>query len=60
MTEVLPGVRMQTKLPTSYRIEENGLDKTYYMVYEYRPDGLPEKRIASTSGDTQTAVYHYY
>jgi hypothetical protein len=60
MTEVLPGVRMQTKLPTSYRIEENGTDKTYDIVYEYRPDGLPEKRIASTSGDTQTAVYHYY
>ena len=60
MTEVLPGVRMQTKLATSYRLEEGETDMTYEMWYEFRPDGLPAKRIATTAGETQTAVYHYY
>jgi hypothetical protein len=60
MTEVLPLVKSQTKLATTYRVEENGTDLTYHMTYEYRPDGLPGKRIATTNGDTQTAVYHYY
>ena len=60
MTEVLPVVRLQTKLPTTYRVEENQTDYTYQMVYEFRPDGLPQRRIATTQGDSQTAVYHYY
>lgn len=60
MSEVLPSVKLQTKLATTYRLEEGELDHTYNMIYEYRPDGLPEKRIATGPGDTQTAVYHYY
>lgn len=60
MTEVLPNIKMQTKLPTTYRVEESGQDLLYHMTYEFRPDGLPAKRIASSSNDTQTAVYHYY
>jgi len=60
MTEVVPGVNTQTKLATTYRVEETELDLTYQLVYEYRPDGLPAKRIATATGDTQTAVYHYY
>lgn len=60
MTEVVPVVKSQTKLATTYRVEENESDLTYSLVYEYRPDGLPAKRIATANGDTQTAVYHYY
>ena len=60
MTEVLPNIKMQTKLPTTYRIEESGTDFTYHMRYEFGEDGRPEKRIATSSNDTQTAVYHYY
>ena len=60
MSEVLPVKAMQTKLATTYRVEENEIDETYHMTYEYRPDGLPAKRIATSGGDMQTAVYHYY
>lgn len=60
MSEIVPTVKTQTKLATTYRIEEGALDKTYQMVYEYRPDGRPGKRIATATGDLQTAVYHYY
>jgi hypothetical protein len=38
MTEILPVVKSQTKLATTYRVEENGRDHTYHMTYEYRPD----------------------
>jgi hypothetical protein len=60
MTEVLPNINMQRTLPTTYRIEESGTDFTYHMTYEFGEDGRPEKRIATSSNDTQTAVYHYY
>ena len=60
MSEVLPNIKSQTKLATSYRVEESGADQTYTMTYEFREDGLAEKRIASGPNDTQTAVYHYY
>lgn len=60
MTEVLPTIAMQTKLATIYRVQESGLDQTYHLTYEFRPDGLPEKRIATSPGSMQTAVYHYY
>lgn len=60
MVNILPNKKAQTKLPTTYRVEEGQLDATYQMVYEYRPDGLPAKRIATSTGDMQTAVYHYY
>jgi hypothetical protein len=60
MTEILPTVKAQTKLATTYRVEESGQDLTYNMTYEFLDDGLPAKRIASAPGDIQTAVYHYY
>ena len=60
MTEVLPNIKMQRDLPTTYRVEESGYELVYHMSYEFRPDGLPEKRIATSANDTQTAVYHYY
>jgi hypothetical protein len=60
MTEILPGVNPQPNLAGSYRVEEIETDLSYQLVYEYRPDGLPGKRIATAANDTQTAVYHYY
>jgi hypothetical protein len=62
MSEILPTVKTQTKLASTYRVEESGsgLDATYHMVYEYTAEGLPEKRTATATGDVQTAVYYYY
>lgn len=60
MTEVIPGIRSQTKLATTYNVQEAGVDLTYNLQYEYREDGLPAKRVATATGDVQTAVYYYY
>lgn len=60
MTEVLPNVKMQKTLATTYRIEDSTGDLLYHMTYEFREDGQPEKRIATSGSDVQTAVYHYY
>lgn len=60
MLEILPGVRSQKNLAGRYRVEENGFDFNYTLTYEFRPDGLPSKRKATSSNDTQTVLYHYY
>lgn len=60
MTEVLPNIKMQKTLATTYRVEDSSGDLLYHMSYEFRADGQPEKRIATSSTDVQTAVYHYY
>jgi hypothetical protein len=60
MIEILPNVRSQTKLATSYRVEENGFDFSYSISYEFREDGLPVKRIATAAGVSQTTAYYYY
>lgn len=60
MVDILPTVKSQHQLHTSYRVEENGGDIYYSLMYEYRADGLAGKRIASSSGGSETAVYHYY
>ena len=51
---------MQKTLATTYRVEDSTGDLLYHMTYEFREDGQPEKRIASSGTDVQTAVYHYY
>lgn len=60
MFEIIPGVKSQKNLAGSYRVEQNDSDFTYTLTYEFRSDGLPTKRTASSSNDTQTVVYHYY
>lgn len=60
MIEVLPNIKMQTKLATSYRVEESGYDFLYHITYEFRSDGRPAKRTATSSVSTQTGTYHYY
>lgn len=60
MVEILPTVKTQTKLPSTYRIEENGYDLLYNISYEFRTDGLLQKRTASGPQVNEIAVYHYY
>jgi hypothetical protein len=60
MVEILPSVRSQTKLATSYRVEENGFDFEYSITYQFREDGLPAQRIASSVGGSETTIYSYY
>ncbi|QHT70348.1 hypothetical protein GXP67_28685 [Rhodocytophaga rosea] len=60
MVEILPTVKSQTRLATSFRVEESGLVHSYKLSYQFRPDGLPEKRMSAGSQDSQTVVYHYY
>jgi hypothetical protein len=60
MVEILPTTRTQTKLPSSYLVEENGITLRYNFTYEYRADGLVTKRIARSGILTETAHYQYY
>jgi len=60
MVEILPTVKTQTKLPSSFRVEENGVDLNYNLSYEFGNDGLVKKRTASSAQATEVAVYSYY
>jgi len=60
MVDIHPAVKTQRKLPSSYRIEENGADLRYNFTYEFRNDGLVSKRIATGSQTSETATYLYY
>ncbi len=60
MVDILPTVKTQTKLPSTYRVEENGVDLVYDLSYEFRTDGLVGKRRATSKQATETAVYLYY
>src|SRR5690606_13051192 len=35
MVEILPTVRVQSKLPTYFRVEENGADLEYHLSYTF-------------------------
>ncbi len=60
MVDILPTVKTQTKLPSTYRVEENGVDLLYELSYEFRADGLVGKRTATGKQTSETAVYLYY
>ena len=60
MVDILPTVKTQNKLPSSYRIEENGVDLRYTFTYEFRSDGLVNKRTNVSNQATETAHYLYY
>lgn len=60
MVDILPTVKTQTKLPSTYRVEENGADLLYNLSYEFRNDGLVGKRTATSTQASESAVYHYY
>lgn len=60
MFEVIPTIRSQKNLAGSYRIETNSSDTRWWLTYEFNDNGLPTKRTASSSTNTQTTVYQYY
>jgi hypothetical protein len=60
MVDILPTERTQTKLPSTYRVEENGHDILYNLSYEFRSDGLVGKRVATGPQASEIALYHYY
>ncbi len=60
MVEILPTVRTQTKLHSSYRVEEAGVDLIYNLSYEFGDDGLVKKRTATGAHTSEVAVYSYY
>jgi len=60
MVEILPTVKTQTKLPSIYTLEENGVTLSYRLTYEFREDGLVSGRIANNGYITETALYLYY
>jgi hypothetical protein len=60
MVEILPTVKTQTKLPSIYILEENGVTLNYRLTYEFREDGLVYSRIANNGNMSETALYLYY
>ena len=60
MIDVLPNVKTQKTLPTSYRFEGHGRDLQYYFSYEFTYDGKVSKRTVSGPGPSETATYEYY
>ena len=60
MVEILPTVKTQVKLPSSFRVEENGVDLIYNLSYEFSDDGLVKKRTATGAQASEVAVYSYY
>jgi hypothetical protein len=60
MVDILPTVKTQTKLPSTYRLEENGNDILYNLSYEFRADGLLDKRVVTGTQTHETALYYYY
>ena len=60
MIDVLPNVKTQKTLPTSYRFEGHGRDLQYYFSYEFTQDGKVSKRTVSGPGPSESATYEYY
>jgi hypothetical protein len=60
MVEILPGIKTQTKLPGTFRLEENGQDLLYRLSYEFLEDGRVSKRFAQNSNQIETTEYYYY
>lgn len=57
--ELIPGIAAQRTLPTSFRLEEHGMELEYKFSYEFREDGLPVKRHTSGAG-SEVTEYEYY
>jgi hypothetical protein len=60
MVEILPGITAQTRLPSTYILEENGVKLIYQFSYEFRNDNLVTRRIASSGGTMEISNYLYY
>jgi hypothetical protein len=60
MVDILPTVQTQTKLPSIYRLERDGIELVYDLSYEFGESGLLEKRTATSAQASEVAVYSYY
>jgi hypothetical protein len=60
MVEILPTVKTQTKLPSIYILEENGVTLNYSLTYEFGENGLVSSRMASNGNQSETTLYLYY
>ncbi len=60
MVNILPNIKAQKNLPTSYRHEANGVELQYSLSYEFREDGYPLQRTVSGAGASETTTYQYY
>lgn len=60
MVDILPDRNSQSKLPASYRVEENGHDITYQLTYEFDNAGKPLTRTATSPSGREVASYQYY
>jgi hypothetical protein len=60
MVEIIPTSKTQSKLPTLFTINENGLMLNYNLSYEFREDGLVTKRTTRNGSTVETSNYLYY
>ncbi|KYG82242.1 hypothetical protein AWN68_15480 [Roseivirga echinicomitans] len=56
VNEIIPTISSQTKLPGSYRIEENDVDLFYQFSYEFNANGEVTKRTTNS----ESTLYLYY
>jgi hypothetical protein len=61
MIEVIPGINMQPKLPTTYRLEEHGHDFLYTISYELNSQGyITQRSVSSSNGGGEGTKYEWY
>lgn len=56
VNEVVPGIMTQRKLPSNYRVEENGFNLNYEFTYYYDE----QERMIRRETDGETISYTYY
>lgn len=59
MVDILPTVKAQKKLPSTFRIEENGMNLLYTFSYEFS-SGRVTRRTTTGGQGSETADYLYY
>lgn len=60
IVDILPNLKTQSRLPSTYRIETNGHDILYRLTYKFGENGLVSKRYATYGTQVETATYFYY
>ncbi|MEP2667944.1 MAG: hypothetical protein ABJH04_03055 [Cyclobacteriaceae bacterium] len=60
MEEAIPGVVMQSKLPSSHSVTIGKQTINYSFSYELRSDGYPLSRFASSEYGNERTTYQYY
>lgn len=60
MVDILPTIKTQNQLPSTYIIEEQGQRLIYQISYEFREDGRVSRRIVTNKNLSETSRYLYY